>query len=164
MKKFIIFMNIILALYLGFNLYALNQRLHPAHENDFSGSDYDFTEVSIPKPELLDQYPPIFDLRAPSAAIAIASRDDNNMPDTLIRDHTRLRVRGIFGASGIRFAVFELTSPNASQKPRSPSLEMVRAAPGDTVKDLTITGMDSRTVTLTGPDGETIQLKIFKQE
>lgn len=164
MTRTIITIHIILALVLGLRLHDLQRQLHRSPSAFESVLFGDFPPLHRSSPGLREDYPPVFDLATPKRTAPAVPEPESELGSTdaaqaeLFQPHFSLRVRGIFASGQHRFAVLELIDAGGRVT------EVFRAATGDTFEGLTLTRIDTRTVTLQLPEQHQVRLKIFARE
>jgi len=160
MRGKMIAVNLLLALVFAWQLVGLYRELNSPALAGPLASLADFPPVSKSAPELLPEYPSIFDLEPPKTTMAATEKADGEGSLTeLASEKYTLRLRGIFMVEkGPQLAVIDVLDAAGKFK------ETIRAAAGQAVLDLMLTTVDGRTVTITRQDGEAIRLKIFDRE
>ncbi len=156
MKKKMMLANLLLALFLAGGLANLYRELSRPAEAGPMASLADFKPVTRTAPELLPEYPDIFEIK-PSGKGGAAAGAAGGGEEAVAA--LNFRLRGIFAlAGGGRLAVIEVLDSAGNLK------ETSRVTIGQSVADLTVAAIGEKSVSLTGPDGETISPRIFKRE
>lgn len=157
--KIFLILNILLLLLFGYKLFNLSGTIRYKGEKKFTKISYDFIEIKRPTYKIDKEYRNIFGLKPLVPDEKRSSQRDKGGPqDELHTGDLTLRVKGIFIADDLEYAIISLFNKKTRKS------EEKKVGLGDKINDLSIIDILPGYVSLMNDSEEELTLRIFKQK